>query len=258
MDTPVTYHLENRIAYLTLSRPEKRNALNASMVQHLQQLLEQCREDAGVKIVVIRAEGKVFCSGADLESLMQLQSNTYEENLEDSQLLKRLFETIYTFPKLTIAQVQGHALAGGCGLMTVCDLAYAVPEAKLGYTEVRIGFVPALVLVFLRRKVGEAYARKLLLTGDLISAEMGERMGLVHQLVEADRLESTVRAEAERLASQNSSMAIALTKELLNESADLALVEGLNLAAETNAKARGTEDCKQGIAAFLEKKKLEW
>lgn len=249
---------KGRIGYITLARPEKRNALNGAMVDGIYAALDRFVNDDTVKVVVINAEGKVFCSGADLADIQRMQTNTYEENLADSNHLKRLFHHLYTFPKVLIAQVQGHALAGGCGLVSLCDFVYAVPEAKFGYTEVRIGFVPAMVLVFLVRKIGEGPAREMLLSGDLIAAEEAMKKGMVSGFFEKWELEDKVQEIAEKLIVQNSGEAMAITKKMIAETREIPLDEALEYAASMNARARETDDCRKGIAAFLAKEKLEW
>ena len=254
----VNYEVSNRIGVLTLNRPEKKNALNASMVADLTNALSKAENDDQVKVIIIKARGDVFCSGADLESLQQLQNNSPEENLKDSQLLKELFLKIYTLSKIVIAEVQGHALAGGCGLATVCDFVYAVPEAKLGYTEVKIGFVPAIVMVFLIRKVGEQKAKYLLLSGQLVMGDEAKSLGLIDQVVEKGQLSISVRQWAEHLVNNNSSQSMALTKKMIAEVQSFSLEDGLNYAAKMNAQARSSEDCKRGIAAFLNKEKILW
>ena len=254
----VNYEVSNRIGVLTLNRPEKKNALNASMVADLTNALSKAENDDQVKVIIIKARGDVFCSGADLESLQQLQNNSPEENLKDSQLLKELFLKIYTLSKIVIAEVQGHALAGGCGLATVCDFVYAVPEAKLGYTEVKIGFVPAIVMVFLIRKVGEQKAKYLLLSGQLVMGDEAKSLGLIDQVVEKGQLSISVRQWAEHLVNSNSSQSMALTKKMIAEVQSFSLEDGLNYAAKMNAQARSSEDCKRGIAAFLNKEKILW
>jgi methylglutaconyl-CoA hydratase len=167
----VLYSVADQTASITLNRPEKRNALSPELVTELKNAFNKAEQDAAVKVVVLKANGESFCAGADLGYLQQLQNFSFEENLADSNHLKEFFLKIYTLNKVVIAQVQGHALAGGCGLAAVCDFTFAVPEAKFGYTEVRIGFIPALVSVFLIRKLGEQKARHLLLTGEIIKAE---------------------------------------------------------------------------------------
>lgn len=254
----VLYEVKDRIGFLTLNRPEKKNALNAGMVTDLKLLFAKAEADDDVKVIVLRANGDVFCSGADLESLQQLQKNSQEENLRDSNHLKELFLQIYTLKKLVIAQVQGHALAGGCGLATVCDFALAVPQAKMGYTEVRIGFVPAIVMIFLLRKVGEQKAKQLLLGGELVMGDEAVRLGLVNQIVSADQLAFEVIALAKRLVENNSIQSMELTKQMIAVSQSMSLEDGLNYAAKMNAQARATEDCQRGIASFLNKEKLNW
>ena len=252
------YEVKERIAFLTLNRPEKKNALNAAMVAELKKIFSRAEADDQVKVIILRANGNVFCSGADLESLQQLQKNSFEENLNDSNHLKELFLQIYQLKKLVIAQVQGHALAGGCGLVTVCDFVFAVPEAKMGYTEVRIGFVPAIVMVFLLRKVGEQKGKQLLLSGKLVSGEDLLQMGLVNSLVAPDVLSREVREFAQQLISNNSGQSMMITKQMISEVQSMSLMEGLDYAATMNAKARESDDCKKGIAAFLNKEKLSW
>jgi methylglutaconyl-CoA hydratase len=188
----VKFEVKNRIGYITLNRPDKRNALNFQVVSELKQAFWNADNDDHCKVIVLKAEGAAFCAGADLDYLQQLQNNTYNENLADSTHLKELFEQIYTLSKVVIAQIQGHAIAGGSGLATVCDFSFAVPEAMFGYTEVKIGFIPAIVKVFLLRKIGEGKAKELLLSGSLITAEEAKQMGLINRVIEADKLEAFV------------------------------------------------------------------
>jgi len=251
-------NIKNRVAYLTLNRPEKRNALNHEFVSELRQAFEQLRNDDKVKVVIINAEGKAFCAGADLAYIQQLQANSYEENLEDSNHLKALFHSIYTFPKVVIAQIQGHAIAGGCGLATVCDFSYTVPDAKFGYTEVKIGFIPAIVKVFLLRKIGEGKAKELLLSGQLYTAEQAVAMGLINKMVPADELEKHVFDFAQTLVTNNSGQSMQFTKQMIAAVQEKSLEDGLDYAASQNAKARNSADCKKGIAAFLNKETPEW
>ena len=250
--------IKDRIAYITLNRPEKRNALNYEFVGELKKVFQEVADNEEATVVVLNAEGKAFCAGADLAYIQQLQKNTYEENLEDSNHLKELFHMIYTFPKVVIAQIQGHALAGGCGLVTVCDFSYTVPEAKFGYTEVKIGFIPAIVKVFLLRKIGEGKAKELLLSGRLYDAQQAKAFGLVNDVVEADQLEQYVYDFAQELITNNSGQSMQFTKQMIAAVQEKGLEEGLNYAAEQNAKARGSEDCKKGIAAFLSKESPQW
>jgi methylglutaconyl-CoA hydratase len=254
----VEYSVKERVGYITLNRPDKRNALSHELIEELKSTFTKAEQDVDVKIVVLNANGESFCAGADLAYLQQLQNFSYDENLADSNHLKELFLKIYSFKKIVIAQVQGHALAGGCGLAMVCDFTFAVPEAKFGYTEVKIGFIPALVAVFLVRKIGEQKARQLLLTGEIIKAEEALARGIVTRVVSKEELNATVFDFAQNLIKSNSSQSMELTKQLILEAQGLRLEDALNLAATMNAKARATDDCKKGIAAFLNKQELRW
>jgi methylglutaconyl-CoA hydratase len=254
----VEYHVKNRIATITLNRPEKRNALSHELVADMKEAFSNAEKDDHVKVIILKANGDAFCAGADLGYLQQLQKFSYEQNLQDSNHLKELFFKIYTHPKVIIAQVQGHALAGGCGLATVCDFAYAVPQAKFGYTEVKIGFIPAIVTVFLLRKIGEARSKELLLGGDLITSDQAVQIGLINKVVQPERLDSEVLALATKLVEGNSGQSMKLTKQMIAQVQSESIIDALNYAAEMNARARGTEDCKRGIAAFLSKEKLVW
>lgn len=254
----IKYQVENRVGVITLNRPDKRNALNHQLVAELKSAFDMAERDEQVKVVVLKAEGDAFCAGADLGYLQDLQKFSHEENLADSNHLKELFLKIYRLPKVVIAQVQGHALAGGCGLATVCDFTFAVPEAKFGYTEVKIGFIPAIVMVFLLRKVGEQKAKQLLLTGDLIKAQAAFDMGLISKVVAKENLEEEVRTLAQALIKNNSGQSMALTKQMIGDVQSLTLDEALDHAAQMNAKARASADCKKGIAAFLNKEELSW
>ncbi|MEX0967520.1 MAG: enoyl-CoA hydratase/isomerase family protein [Bacteroidia bacterium] len=250
---------QQNLQYITLNRPEKRNALNDGMVAELKQALHEAAENPSVRVIILRGEGKAFSAGADLAYLQQLQQNTLEDNIADSTHLMELFRQIYFCSKVVVAQVEGHAIAGGCGLATVCDFIFSVPEAQFGYTEVRIGFVPAIVMFFLIRKIGEAKARELLLTGKLISAtEAANRFGIVNEVVDAGRIAQHVRSFSEDLARDTSPASIEITRRMIAEIQHEETMEALTYAAQNNARARETEDCKRGIAAFLNKTKIEW
>ena len=258
MYSTLSYTVEERVARITMERPERRNALNATMIGELTEAFSAAAADADVRVVILRGAGEAFSAGADLETLQQLQANTYAENEEDSMRLAALFKAIYTHPKVTIAEVQGHALAGGCGLATLTDYTYAVPEALFGYTEVKIGFIPALVAVFLQRKVGGGLARRLFLNAELISAAKASDYGLITAVLDRTLIEAEVATLAQRISTHTSVQSIAATKALLVEVESLPLDEALQLAAQANAHARATEDCKRGIAAFLAKEKISW
>lgn len=254
----VDYSVKDRIGFITLNRPEKRNALSFELVEELKINFARAEGDDGVKVIVLRANGETFCAGADLSYLQKLQNFSRKENLEDSRLLKDLFYKIYTLSKVVIAQVQGHALAGGCGLATVCDFVYAVPEAKFGYTEVKIGFIPAIVMVFLIRKIGEQKSKLLLLSGELVSDESAVQFGLVNKIVNKEKLETAVIDFAIRLIKNNSGQSMGLTKRMIGEVQSMKLEDALEYAAEKNVEARASNDCKKGIQAFLNKENLIW
>jgi len=254
----VNTQVKDRVGFITLNRPEKRNAFSDMLINSLHHAFSIMLEDTQVKVVILQAEGDVFCAGADLGYLQKLQKYSYEENLKDSNKLKEVLHFIYTFQKPVIAKVQGHAIAGGCGLATVCDFVIASSNSKFGYSEVKIGFIPALVLVFLLRKIGEGRANQLLLLGNLIDAQEAYRIGLINQVVEQNDLDETVNNLAHELITKNSAISMKLTKEMIKSVPHMDLSIALNYAAKMNATARSTEDCKKGIAGFLNKETLNW
>jgi methylglutaconyl-CoA hydratase len=254
----VKYDIQERVGYITLNRPEKRNALNSTVVSELKEAFKNAQADPLIKVIVLKAEGEVFCAGADLEYLQQLQKNSYEENLQDSTNLMGLYHLIYTLKKIVIAQVNGHAIAGGAGLVSVCDFSFSSPAANYGYTEVKIGFIPAIVMVFPLRKIGEAKTKELLLSGNSITAAEAKSIGLINFIEESNRLNSAVFEFAQNMCNNNSTASMELTKKMIGEVQHMELGEALQFAATANAKARGTEDCKKGITAFLNKEKLNW
>ena len=258
MESVVLKEQEDRIVWLTLNRPEKRNALNAELIASLNTHLEELKHDDKVRVIIIRGKGENFCAGADLGYLQQLQQNTYEENLADSKNLASLFLQIQHHPKLIIAQVHGSALAGGCGLATVCDLCFSTPDANFGYTEVNIGFIPAIVSYFLIRKTGETRAKELLLTGKWLKGEEAVAYNLINGVHAANMLDEEVIKLATKVAFNTSASSVAMTKQLMAGVYGLSPEEAMKLATEKNAEARATEDCKKGIHAFLQKQKIVW
>ncbi|GJM30083.1 MAG: enoyl-CoA hydratase [Cyclobacteriaceae bacterium] len=254
----IEYKISDRIAHITLNRPQKRNALNKEMVSLLTQRIIEANNHPEVKLVVLGARGKVFSAGADLKYLKSLQKNTYEENIADSGSLRDLFQLIYTLDKVVIAKVQGHAIAGGCGLASVCDLVISQPDAMFGYTEVRIGFVPAIVMVYLLRRLGEGSARELLLSGHLIDALTAKKIGLVNRVVPSESLDGAVATLAKRIIEDNSEQSMKRVKTMISKIQDLDFEAALNYAVKQNADARNSEDCKKGIQAFIEKKPIKW
>jgi len=254
----VLYKVEDRVAWITLNRPDKRNALNAEMVSALKDALSRAESDQSAKVIVIGASGKSFCSGADLSSLEKMQSNSYEENLADSNHLAELFQQIYKHPKVVVAQIQGAAIAGGCGLATVCDFSVAAEHAKFGYSEARIGFVPAIVMIYLINKIGEGKARELLLSASIIDANSAKDYGLINHVVPSGELDARVRQLTKSLVEECSGDSLRITKEMLSKLQGMSVDDAIGFAAQMNARARSSEDCKRGILAFLNKEKISW
>ena len=244
------------IATLTLNRPDKRNAINHELIDELLQALDEARSSAA-RVLIVTGAGKAFCSGMDLETLQRLAGRTPEQNLDDSRKMASLFRSLYEFPKPTIAAVNGAAVAGGTGLATLCDFTLAVPDAKFGYTEVRIGFVPAIVSTFLLRQVGEKIARDLLLTGRLFDAAEALRIGLITEIVPPENLLERARLLALQLM-ENSPVSLTFTKRLLSDHARAELDSQIEAAIAENAGIRATADFREGLASFLEKRKPKW
>ncbi|WP_421943592.1 enoyl-CoA hydratase/isomerase family protein [Pedobacter sp.] len=258
MEQLVLYNVADRIATITINRPEKRNALNPELIAELTETFIRASEDEDVKIVVLNANGGTFSAGADLEYLQQLQNNTFEENVADSNNLKRLFTTIYYLPKVVIAQVEGHAIAGGCGLATICDIVFATPESNFGYTEVKIGFVPAIVSCFLVQKVNETIAKEILLTGKTFNAEQALAYKLINFVTNSSEIHLKVKEFALSLCRESSVNSLMITKQLISQTTNPLLEKTLETAVQINARVRESEDFKKGIASFLNKEKINW
>jgi methylglutaconyl-CoA hydratase len=256
MPTTLKLEYDGPVATLTLNRPEKRNAISAAMLAELPAALAEA-EHSSARVLILTGAGQAFCAGMDLEMLKAIAAQPPEAHLEDSQRMARLFRAVYDFPRPVIAAVNGPAIAGGCGLVTVCDFVVAVPEAKFGYTEVRIGFVPAIVSVFLRRQVGERIVRDLLLTGRIFDAAEAHRIGLVNEIVPAETLLARARELAGVLLA-NSPTSLSRTKKLLREAGREALDRELEAAVRENAEIRSTPDFREGVASFLEKRNPVW
>jgi methylglutaconyl-CoA hydratase len=250
----LAYH--GGVATITLNRPEKRNAISFELIDDLLRALGDVAKSEAI-VLILTGAGKAFSSGMDLDNLKSLLGRTPEQNVQDSQTMVQLFRSLYEFPKVTIAAVNGAAIAGGTGLALLCDFTLAVPEAKFGYTEVRIGFVPAIVSTFLLRQVGEKQARDLLLTGRIFEAEEAARMGLVSEIVAAEKLMGRAR-ELAALLMENSAASLRATKQLLTDHARQELDAQIEAAVRENAAIRSTADFREGISSFLEKRKPVW
>jgi methylglutaconyl-CoA hydratase len=256
-DALVRYDVQAPAAVLTLNRPDRRNALSRELIAALSDAFQRARDDNGVRAVILASAGPAFCAGMDLAELAEslALSGVDAPVWDDSLRLAKLFDLIYTLPKPTIAAVQGAALAGGAGLVTVCDLALAVPEARFGYPEVRRGLVAAMVMPHLLRHVGERTARYLFLTGEALEAAEALRTGLINAVVPGPQLLERAHAWARALA-EGGPNALAGTKKLLHQFSGQAL--SVEEAARASAAPRLTEECQQGLRAFFAKQPAPW
>ena len=247
---------QDKVARLTLNRPDKRNALSFQLLDELTRALDEV-ENSTAQVLILTGAGKAFCAGMDLEELKTLTGKSHAENVADSRKMAQIFRRLYEFSKPTIAAVNGAAIAGGTGLATMCDFTLAVPEAKFGYTEVRIGFVPAIVSSILVWQVGHKLARDLLLTGRIFDATEAYRLGLVNEVVRADQLINRSGELAMQLM-ENSPTSLRLTKRLINGFISAQLDVQIEAAVEENAGIRQTADFREGVSSFLEKRKPRW
>lgn len=248
----ILYKVDGTVARITLNRPEKRNALNDALIAGLKAALGQANDDVGVRVVVITGAGPDFCSGADLASLQKISGSSVADNVSDARALMELITLIRQVKVPVVAAVRGRALAGGCGLASACDIVLAAANARFGYPEVKIGFVPAMVMAILRRNVSEKQAFELITLGAEISAQEAKAFGLVNQVFTEDTFEAEVTAFAGRFEKASRS-AVALTKTLLYQTDGMPFGDALETGVDVNVIARMTEDCQKGIARFLKK-----
>lgn len=249
---PLIYQLNGGIAQLTLNRPDKRNALNDALVSGLRESLARANNDPAARVIVITGAGKDFCAGADLSALQKISEASVSENSADARSLMELFAMIRELKIPVVAAVRGRALAGGCGLANSCDLVLASENARFGYPEVKLGFVPAMVTAILRRNISEKSAFELLTRGEEISASEAKSLGLVNQVFAEDEFETGVESYLHSFEKISAS-AIALTKTLLYQMDGLSFREAIETGLDVNVIARMTEDCQAGIARFLKK-----
>lgn len=254
----VLLETQGKIGYIILNKPEKRNALSTEVVRLMKEYLIKLKTNDDIVIVVIKGNGKSFCSGADLSYIQSLQTNTEEENLADSQSLASLFDLLYRYPKPTFALVQGAALAGGSGIALSCDIVLASEKAKFGFTEVKIGFVPAIVSAIMLHKYTSHLTNELLLSGQIITAEQAYQKQLITAVYSVDTFENNTIEYINQWLTNNSSEAMLMTKQLLLDNSRLSYENGIENAIAVNAKARKNNDCKKGIAAFLNKETPQW
>ncbi|MGH9469225.1 MAG: enoyl-CoA hydratase/isomerase family protein [Terriglobia bacterium] len=244
------------IATLTLNRPEKRNALSSEMMAELGAALDEA-EAGAARVLMITGAGKAFCAGMDLAALREIASQSSDAQIESARAIAALFRRIYAFPKPVIAVVNGAAVAGGCGIATLCDITLAAPEARFGFTEVRVGFMPAFVTVFLVRQIGEKRARDLLLTGRIFTAEEARDLGLVNEIVPSEKLLERAHEIAEGLLGA-SPTSLRFSKRLIADLSQTDLDRDLGLAVNASVGIRQTADFSEGLSAFLEKRPPRW
>jgi methylglutaconyl-CoA hydratase len=253
VDDSVLYAREGNIGRITLNRPEKRNALNDAMIAGLKSALRKVKGDKDVRALVITGSGKDFCSGADLAALERILQSSVEINTDDANSLMEMFLLIRQCEIPVIAAVRGRALAGGCGLASACDLVLASASARFGYPEVKIGFVPAMVMAFLGRNISEKRAFELITLGEDISAAEAHQIGLVNRVFDDETFDQEVTTYVERFVKISKS-AVSLTKALLYQIEGLAFRDALATGADVNVIARMSDDYRNGISKFLGKK----
>ena len=249
----VLYERDGRIARITLNRPDKRNALNDELIAALKNALKRANDDGSARAVILSGAGEDFCSGADLSALQKISNASVAENLDDARSLMELFILIRSIRLPVIAAVQGRALAGGCGLALGCDMVLASRSARFGFPEVKIGFVPAMVLAVLRRNVSERKAFELMSIGDQISADEAERLGLVNRILDDEAFADEVDAFLQPILRVSAS-AISLSKRLLYQTDAVSFEDAVRCGVDINVTARLTEDCRKGIERFLKKR----
>lgn len=248
----IKYEQKDGVGIISLNRPEKRNSLHPQMISLFKQKLSTLSDDSTVKTIILTGEGTSFCSGADLDYLNQLNNNSFYENEIDSDNLAELYIQLYHFPKPTIAAVNGAAIAGGCGLASVCDFIFAhATQSKFGYSEVKIGFIPAIVSVFLIKKIGEGKALEMLLSGDIIYGKKAFDYGLVYQLAENVLDEALIYAQT---LATNSNWSMNNTKKMIRNISVMGVREAVEYCKKLNVISRTTIDFKNGIEKFLHKK----
>ncbi|MGI8468570.1 MAG: enoyl-CoA hydratase/isomerase family protein [Pyrinomonadaceae bacterium] len=245
--------VEDSILTITLDRPEKRNALNDGLINDLKEALRQSDEDESLRAIVIKGAGKDFCSGADLSALQKISESDVLENWNDADNLRELFFIIRKVKVPVIAAVHGRALAGGCGLATACDIVLAAKSARFGYPEVKIGFVPAMVMAILRRNVSEKRAFELVTRGFEFDTTTAEIFGLINQIFDDETFAESVENYVSGYKTVSRS-AVILSKKLLYQMDGLNFESALRAGVDVNTIARQTEDCQTGIAKFLNKK----
>lgn len=245
-----------KIYSIILNRPAKKNALNNTLIYELTKAFKQLNDNNDCKVIILSSNSDCFCSGADLDDLKIMQKKDEETNMSDSEKLMNLYKSILYNTKLTIAKVDGPAIAGGCGLATACDIIFASKNSKFGYSEVKIGFVPALVSVFLSMRINKTIAKELFLTGKIINGEYAKEIGLINYLYDKKIINEKVDSFCKNFISKSSSESVKETKRLLLKYMDID--KKFEIAKKVNAKSRKNKDCIKGINSFLKKEKINW
>ena len=253
----IKYSIKNKVAWVTLNRPEIHNAFNETMIGELLELYKELGDMTNVRVVVITGEGKSFCAGADLNWMGGVIKYSYEQNLDESLQLAELFYTMYSLPKPTIAMVNGAAIGGGAGMVAVNDLVIASDRAKFSFSEVKLGLVPACISPYVIRKVGENRSRELFLSGERMDARKALQFGFVNQVVPEEELKTVVEKQIENLMSSGPS-ALAICKDLLEKVPQMSLEQAKKYTAEAIAKLRVSDEGQEGMKAFFEKRKPNW
>jgi methylglutaconyl-CoA hydratase len=246
------------VVTVTMNRPEKRNALNQELVVELTDVVNELSNDDNVRVIVITGAGDVFSAGADLKALEEMQTASYGDNLSDSQKLADLYMTIRRCAHPVIARVNGHAIAGGFGLVTACDFSVVDERARLGFTEVRIGFIPAIVMVLLRARLSDLMVRNLTLRGVLLTAREAQSIELVNRIVDGEHLDEAVKKLTDEIVRETSPAAVTATKRMIYDLQRPSMDEMLAVAVERNAQMRTTPECQAGIRAFLNREDPPW
>jgi methylglutaconyl-CoA hydratase len=252
------FSVENRICTITLNRPSKRNAMDDVLIKDLTGALTLASKDLSIKVVIITGSGKAFCAGADVSYLQKGIGSDFEQNLEDSRKLMRMLQIVYSMRKPVIAAVNGPAIAGGCGVAAACDIVIASDSASFGCPEVRMGFIPAVIMYYVANRIGEGNTRALFLRGNTITTQDALRLGLVNEITsQGDLLGHTMKI-AEELCINSSGNSMGLIKEMFSNSKGKNFDDTMEYAANMNALTRMTEDFKKGMTSFIRKEKIIW
>ncbi len=246
-----------KVGYITMNRPEKGNSLSNAFTLKLTKAVVSLNHDKDIVIIVLKSSGDVFCCGADQTYMEEMMHYNYPENIKDSFDLMKLYKAIYLSPKITIAQVEGKAISGGAGLAINTDFCFSTPEARFGFVESKMGFIPGIVLNFLRLKIGIAQLKKLLFTSQLIPAEKAQKIGMITEVVD-ENMDLFIDSFIDSLLNNNSHDSLLTTKQVLTKSESMSLEDALSYSATMNASSRETVDSKKGIEAFLMNEKVMW